>query len=575
MKKYIVFLVSALVSAGFTSCYDLDRYPSDQVSSGTYWKNETHAKQAMMGVYNAMKNENAFGITFGLDCLSDIGVGYDNPGYVNMYLGTYTGRTGQVLDKWKMLYDGIVRSNTVIRNIPSVEMADELKSQYIAEAKFMRALYYFSLMNFYGGVPLYDETWEVDKSFNDMKEPRSTEEQTRDFILNDLQAAIDALPVTWDNANYGRATKGAAYALRGKVLLYSGQYASAVSDFEEIVKDPSGKGYGYKLYDSYEDLFKPTGDQSSEMIFAIQNSGGVGLDYGMPMTFYMGSRSSFGSCWNNVMASTSLADMYEYKDGKPFNWNELVPGFNESAEVKDKTFRATLSDDKKKVVAYPANKDLLLDMYEKRDPRMSISLILPYTQYKGWVSNAAKVCEFVVAVGTNESNGFIRNNKQWDTYLWRKFVAEHDMDGGINNRAHTPINFPLIRYADVLLMLAECYNETGKQAEAVTMINQVRQRPSVNLPALNSGSEWLVANTKEQVFERIKQERAVELAGEGHRFHDLRRWKLLMTLSNKNEYSFAGTRLFTRVVSERDYLWPIPSTEIEKNDKLTQNPGWD
>lgn len=575
MKKYKSIILSLAAVIGLNSCYDLDRYPYDQVSSGTFWKTESQAKQAMMGVYNVMKNENAFGITFGLDCLSDIGVGYDNPGHVSMYLGTYTGRTGQVENKWKTLYDGVMRANTVLQNISTVEVSDEIKAEYIGEAKFMRALYYFSLMTFYGGVPLYDESWVVDKSFNEMLEPRSSEDVTRQFILDDLEAAINSLPVKWDNANYGRATKGAAYALKGKVLLYNNQFADAAKNFEEIVNDPSGKGYGYALYSSYENLFKPEGDQSNEMIFAIQNSGGVGLDYGMPMTFYMGSRSSFGSCWNNVMASTDLADMYEYKDGKAFNWNELIPGFNESANIKDKTFRATLSDDKKKVVAYPEAKDLLLDMFEKRDPRMGISLILPYTEYKGWVSNAPKICEFVVAVGTNESNGFIRNNKQWDIYLWRKFVAEHDMDGGINNRAHTPINFPLIRYADVLLMLAECYNETGKQTEAVALINQVRQRPSVNLPALNSGAAWLEARSKEEVFNRIKQERAVELAGEGHRFHDLRRWKLLLTLSGKNEYAFTGTRLFTRVVSERDYLWPIPSTEIEKNDKLTQNPGWD
>ncbi|MDD4515909.1 RagB/SusD family nutrient uptake outer membrane protein [Massilibacteroides sp.] len=575
MKKYKSIILSIAAIIGLSGCYDLDRYPYDQVSSGTFWKTESQAKQAMMGVYNVMKNENAFGITFGLDCLSDIGVGYDNPGYVSMYLGTYTGRTSQVSSKWQTLYDGVMRSNTVLQNLSTVDMTDELKVQYTGEAKFMRALYYFSLMTFYGGVPLYDESWVVDQSFNEMMEPRATEEKTREFILNDLEAAINALPVKWDDANYGRATKGAAHALRGKVLLYNNQFADAAKSFEEIVNDPSGKGYGYALYNNYENLFKPEGDQSSEMIFAIQNSGGVGMDYGMPMTFYMGSRSSFGSCWNNVMASTGLADMYEYKDGKPFNWNEIIPGFNESKEIKDKTFRATLSADKKTVVAYPESKDLLLDMYANRDPRMGISLILPYTEYKGWVSNKPKICEFVVAVGTNESNGFIRNNKQWDTYLWRKFVAEHDMDGQINNRAHTPINFPLIRYADVLLMLAECYNETDRQTEAVTLINQVRQRPSVELPALNSGPAWLEAKTKEEIFNRIKQERAVELAGEGHRFHDLRRWKELLALSGKEELSFAGTRLFTRVVSERDYLWPIPSTEIEKNDKLTQNPGWD
>ena len=97
-------------------------------------------------------------------------------------------------------------------------------------------------------------------------------------------------------------------------------------------------------------------------------------------------------------------------------------------------------------------------------------------------------------------------------YLWRKFVAEYDMNGAINNREDTPINFPLIRYADVLLMLAECYNQTDQQTKAVDLINQVRAR--VDMPGLNSGPSYLQATTKEQVFERIRHERAVELAGE-------------------------------------------------------------
>lgn len=137
-----------------------------------------------------------------------------------MYLGTYTARTGQIVNRWQTLYDGVVEANTVIQNIASVETTDDIKNQYIAEAKFMRALYYSTLMNFFGGVPLYDETLIVDKDFNNMMEPRATLEATRNFILADADAAIASLPVKWDNSNYGRSTKGAAYALKGKVLLF-------------------------------------------------------------------------------------------------------------------------------------------------------------------------------------------------------------------------------------------------------------------------------------------------------------------------------------------------------------------
>ena len=145
------------------------------------------------------------------------------------------------------------------------------------------------------------------------------------------------------------------------------------------------------------------------------------------------------------------------------------------------------------------------------------------------------------------------------------------MNGAINNRADTPINFPIIRYADVLLMLAECYNENNQPDQAVELINQVRNR--VDMPGLNSGPAYLQATTKEQIFERIKHERAVELAAEGHSFNDMKRWGLLETLNGEVK-GFTGQFYYNRVVRDRDYLWPIPATEIEINEGLKQNPNW-
>ena len=568
MKKYKLLVVLPILLFVLNGCYDLDKYPNDNVSSGTFWQTQTHADQAMAGVYSMLQNDHVFGIVFGFDCLGSIGSGYDGPSYPGIGRGTYTATEGAVVNKWAALYEGIARANLVIQNIDNVDMSEALKQQYSAEAKFMRALYYSELLNFYGGVPIYDESVIVAESFGDMKEPRSSADQVRDFIYKDLDAAIAVLPEhgVWSTSNYGRATKGAAQALKGKVYMFNKQYQEAASLFESVKS--SGK---YSLYQSYENLFKPGGDESNEMIFAVQNLGGVGQDFGMPTTFYMGSRSSFGSCWDNVTAATDFVDTYEYKDGRPFNWDDIVPGFTADNKVKEEIFIAKMSSDNKVVENYPDAKDKLLEMYDQRDPRMQASLILPYTQYKGWVSNAPKDCEYVVAVGTNETNGFIRVNNGWNIYLWRKFVAEYDMNGQINNRADTPINFPLIRYADVLLMLAECYNETGKQAEAVSLINEVRAR--VDMPGINSGPEWLAANSKEQVFERIKHERAVELAAEGHSFNDYKRWRLLETL-NREMKGFTGSVYYNRVVRERDYLWPIPSAEIDKNSLLEQNPGW-
>lgn len=580
MNKYKKFIVACATLVTLSGCYDLDRHPYDQVGEGTFWKNETQINQGMMGVYSALREDNAFGLKFAMDNMSDMGVGYDNQGFGPVILGTYTARTELIKKSWKSLYDGVMRSNLAIRKInEATEITPEAKSKYISEAKFLRAVFYFQLYNLYGGVPLYDETVNQSTDYNTLLKPRNTSQETIDFILKDLNEAIASsyLPVKWEATNTGRATLGAAYALRGKVYLYNKMYAEASKDFEEVIKDTSGKGYGYKLYDSYANLFKPGGDESSEMIFAIQNSGGVGTDYGMPMTFYMGTRSSFGSDWNNVMPSVKLIDSYELKDGKKFNWENYISGFSSTA-IKDETFVSTLSKDGKKVDVYPKNKDVLLSMYKDRDPRMNETILLPYTTYNGWVSNKARACEFVVSrnVAPNETNGFIRINGAYtESYVFRKFVAEGNMDGGINNRAHTPINFPLIRLADVYLMYAECQNELGNLDTAVDYINLVRQRPSVNMPKINSGPEWLKASDSQAVFERIQQERAVELVAEGHRWDDLRRWNLAKTLLPGDIYGFTGKRLMTRVFTDKDMLWPIPGEEMDINPNLVNNPGWE
>lgn len=600
MKKYIHYILFLVgITTFLSSCYDLDRSPYGEVKEEKFWENEVQVKQAMMGVYNSLKVDYGFGLKFAEDNMTDIGVGYDNQGYGPAILGTYTDRTALIENKWKAQYDCIQRANLVIRKTSSAkEISDSFKKLHISEAKFLRALAYFDLATFYGAVPLYDETVVLQDDFNNLKNPRSPLSDVYAFILKDLNDAINSeLPVKWEKVNTGRATKGAAYALRAKVHLYMKNYDLAVKDFEEVILDKSGAGYGYSLHQNYAELFTREGDSSPEMIFAIQNSGGVGMDYGMKMTFYMGTRSTFGSCWNNVMPSVALADMYEMKDGKPFNWNDFIPDFDkfeivtdangkksEVHKAKEETFLATLKKTDGGVVVdkYPKNKATLLSMYEQRDPRMAQTILLPYTKYNGWVSNTNKECEFVIArnMGPNEVDGFIRINGSWrENYVFRKFVPEGNMNGNLNNREHTPINFPLIRLADVYLMYAEAKSMLGDQTTAVEYINKVRQRPSTNLPALNSGASWLVATTQEQVMTRIKHERAVELVAEGHRFNDLRRWgdmtKVFPTASTRID-GILGQRLLSRSFTERDMLWPIPGVEIERNPLLKpNNPGWE
>lgn len=568
MKRKLLTYAAAVFLFLLSGCYELDTTPYDQISASTFWKSEEHAKQAIMGVYEQMKNQYTFGTINLTDNLSDIAIGYDAQAYEAAGNGSYTDRTGFVVNHWKSTYDGVQRANAVIKNVGAMEIAEAKKLPIIAEARFMRALYYFHLLDYFGGVPLYDETIDLNTDFNNMLKPRSSADEVRQFILDDLAAAIEHLPVSWPAAEYGRATKGAAYALRGKVFLYNKMWDQAIADFEEIVNNKSNN-YGFGLHPKYDELFNFKGHSSKEMIFSIQNKGGVGFPYGMPMAFYLGTRSTFGSCWNNGMPSTPLADMYENRDGKPFNWNDYIPGFTENNTVKAKAFTATHSSGVLKTIP---DTTLLGQIYRNRDPRMMQTLIVPYSYYLGWNANTARLMQFVVATGVNENFGQIRNNKGWSTYFWRKFVPEANLDGLITDRAHTPFNFPLIRYADVLLMLSEAYNEKGRLDKAITELNKVRERSG--MPGLNTAA-WLTVTDKEQMSVRIRHERAVELAGEGHRFSDLRRWGLAkQMLSGKVEKGLTGANLFTRKFEDRDYLWPIPAQEIEVNPELTQNSGW-
>ena len=170
-----------------------------------------------------------------------------------------------------------------------------------------------------------------------------------------------------------------------------------------------------------------------------------------------------------------------------------------------------------------------------------------------------------------EAMAFIRNSEGWNSYFWRKWIPTGNLDGYWGEYTRTPYEFPIIRLGDVLLMLAEAYNETGATDKAVVEVNKIRGR--VGMPELNNGDEWLSVNGKDDMSERIRRERAFELAGEGQRYWDLRRWGLLET-SVKNATDILGDLMYTRSYQQRHELWPIPLVELDRNRNLTQNPGW-
>lgn len=579
MKKIIIYLATMLLAAmTFTGCYDLETYPGDKVNEGTFYKTGDHAHQGLMGIYGMLRLNEAYGYQFCFDHLGDIAYGYN---YYMMFLATYTDRDGTIQAHWQTFYDGIHRVNTFIRSVKGMRgiITDEQVNEYVAEAKFLRAMFYFSLTGLFGGVPYYDESTNVNEEFMNLKQPRSSLEEVRAHILEDLDEAIKYLPVEHAASEYGRATKGAAYALRGKVHLYDKEWQSAINDFEEIVYNKSNN-YGYALDDDYARVFKLyNGAKSPETVFSIQNKSGVGTEYGMQIQALMGCRGAYGSCWNNTVPSTQLVDMYEFKDGRPFNWDEIFPGYNAMTPEQRKELLSVEMDGSGTIVGLrEADTAKILSAYTCRDPRLMATVIVPYSHYMGNIGRTTNV-DLIFALdhnlAGNANGGTIQNNAGWVSYLYRKFVTEGDQGGAISNRLHTPFAFPLIRFADVLLMLSEAYNEAGQLDKAVTEFDKVRAR--VGMPGLNSGPAWMVVSNKEQMAERIRKERAVEFAGEGLRFSDLRRWGYEIahkTLNNVDAVNIYGEPIYTHLFTERDMLWPIPGVERERNKELTQNPGW-
>lgn len=579
MKKIIIYLATMLLAAmTFTGCYDLETYPGDKVNEGTFYKTGDHAHQGLMGIYGMLRLNEAYGYQFCFDHLGDIAYGYN---YYMMFLATYTDRDGTIQAHWQTFYDGIHRVNTFIRSVKGMRgiITDEQINEYVAEAKFLRAMFYFSLTDLFGGVPYYDESTNVNEEFMNLKQPRSSLEEVRAHILEDLDEAIKYLPVEHAASEYGRATKGAAYALRGKVHLYDKEWQSAINDFEEIVYNKSNN-YGYALDDDYARVFLLyNGAKSPETVFSIQNKSGVGTEYGMQIQALMGCRGAYGSCWNNTVPSTQLVDMYEFKDGRPFNWDEIFPGYNAMTPEQRKELLSVEMDGSGTIVGLrEADTAKILSAYTCRDPRLMATVIVPYSHYMGNIGRTTNV-DLIFALdhnlAGNANGGTIQNNAGWVSYLYRKFVTEGDQGGAISNRLHTPFAFPLIRFADVLLMLSEAYNEAGQLDKAVTEFNKVRAR--VGMPGLNSGPAWMVVSNKEQMAERIRKERAVEFAGEGLRFSDLRRWGYEIahkTLNNVDAVNIYGEPIYTHLFTERDMLWPIPGVERERNKELTQNPGW-
>jgi len=419
---------------------------------------------------------------------------------------------------WRDHYRTIFRCNQVLDRVPTITGMDaNLQKRVLAEAKFLRALSYFNLASLYGNVPLA-LTYTTDLT---QTTPQAREAEVWAQVYKDLQEAALDLPATYSSADVGRATKGAAQALLGKAYMQNKRWADAQAQFALVIDAGT-----YRLVDNYTDNFRHTSENNPESIFEVQFSdekkGGNDSGGGPDATSSQGSqRSQF---WG--------VPGYGFNDGEVRPWlvNEFLKEPT-AAGQRDPRLAATVfynrRDRAQFPTALPADADTLA---------YGVGFV---TRYRSDARNLARV-------------------------YWRKYQTDYyrqfeDFDSPINQR--------VIRYADVLLLQAEALNEQGRTADAVPLINLVRQRASVALAPL-SPSDFTQASLRTQLM----HERATELAGEGVRWFDLQRWGLLDNQTTVDQLKARDTQ-FNSFVVGKSRLLPLPQTDVDLL-KLAQNQGY-
>jgi hypothetical protein len=606
-KTFGGVLILAAAATLPAACRDdlMDTKPYNAISSALMWSTESLADQGVIGVYNVLRQPHVASEIFKYDAfgVSSAHRNGTQDAEVMLLMGDVGPSKQMFADAWKQHYEGIHRANDAIKNLPNAPLEEDKKARLMAECKFLRAYFYYKLNMVFQGVPLYLEPEEIVS----MTKPRETAEKIWEVVVQDLTDCIKAgadFPERYSKGSiyYGRATRGAAYALRGKVYLWTKEWSKAESDFKRV------EDCGYKLYedagaDSYKQLFKEANEQNREFIFSLQN---IGVSsWGNEISFRYGSRSAYdvlGGGWHTYLVNTSFVDSYRNKDGSKFEWDAIVGGYTaknpadrqlyfyrdtaalSSLAKSNAAIRQildTLRSVAKRNPEYRAagNEARIKKAYENRDPRLQATVITPYSTFLGAYNGVD--CEYTMRWPTYSNNDQEPRDLMYDggftsfCYLFRKFVAEGSKE--IPRRDFSPIDFPLIRYADVLLGLAEAINEQGRWQDAIAEINKVRRRAGV---AEIGSAEYKGAPVTgaDDMRELIRDERRWEFAGEGVSYFDeirWRTWKKTKFEENNGLKQIWGEQIYAKVwPGDHYYLWPIPLKERQMNSKLVQNPNW-
>ena len=553
MKKTILTMGLAAALCG-TSCSDvIDLNPGDRFSPATVWSSTTTVDSYVLGLYSIFSSSCEFygtGAPNLTDAYSDILKSGSWDQYNHSYNrslfqeSAFNSTSAGAFECWSTHYERIRRENEFLRDAPKYreKFGEKWMDTRIAEVRFCRAYAYYLLCRVYGGVILRTE---VDGPEQNDK-ARSTEADCWDFIIEELKDLAPQLPQgnktengdNWDDANYGRATQQAAYGLLSRVALFAERWDVAA----QAARDVEKCGGALDLT-GYANVFNGDLKSNKEILFGVDFEQDVITHRYDAYVRPSGDAKALGtSALYSVFFPTSeLADSYEMADGTPFSWETHGS-----------------------------------DPYTGREPRFYATILYNGASWMG------RTIESYVggADGFKEYENSKSANTTVTGYYLRKYLKDGDKSWITAYSAQTCI---LIRYAEVLLNKAEALAELSwdqNSVEALQALNDVRGR--VGLPSRQTAS-------KEEFMEFVRHERMVELAGEGFRYWDLRRWRLAEEVINgKNVHGVKITKTDSgfnyehvdadngnkRIFYDRYYHFAIPESERSKNPLCDNNQGW-
>ncbi|WP_298484954.1 RagB/SusD family nutrient uptake outer membrane protein [uncultured Maribacter sp.] len=509
----------AVVFAMVVGCSDdlLEQTNNNATSSANFGTSPTQVKKAVNAAFHPLTTAFSFGrvVQLGAHFRSDETLTIDNGG--NTVTNSLQGAPGArwAAQAWQEFYLTIGRSNTVILGTSEEGIPDDtVRNNLVGQAYFLRAFSYWNLVLLYGNVPIVLE----EPDLNDAFPFQSTPAEIWPIIIADLEKAEEMLPESWSGDDLGRPTSGAATALKGKSYLYLKDWANAEIAFKEVVNSGT---YALLPTAQFEDNFTETNENNSESIFEFQFKG--------VETFL----------WGQDIPGTGTQGHFVIEYAPP----SVTPdtGFIVPTWIKD---------------LYEANGDVV---------RRNATIVYDYPDATGYggidfLTDFAPDIQVANDLGVEPIFG-----KKYARFEMTRAAAAADNLGAANGT-----NFRIIRYADVLLMLAEALNEqTGKTGEAEGYINQVRERAQI---APHNGL------SQEEMRTAIIDERQMELFIEGHRFFDLIRWNLAETYLGQNSVhpihpkSLVNGNGFFQ--PGQDELFWIPTVELNSNPNLKQNPGY-